>query len=159
MKKLTIALIILTCSNLLVPALAEQVSHNVLRYKTVPPERSFQPLEIYIDSGEQLLAAYQFELTAVVGKVTIVGVENGAHPAFKSKPPYYDPAALHKGRIIIADFNTSRDLPTGKTRVTTVGLMISGETKPEYDLKLIVAADPDGNEIPAEISFIQGEQK
>ena len=158
MKKLMIVLIILACSNLLVPALAEQVSHNVLRYKTEPPARSFQPLEIYLDSGDQPLAAYQFELTAAVGEVAIVGVESGAHPAF-SKPPYYDPAALQKGRILIADFNTVSDLPTGKTRVATVHLMISGPTKPKYELKLIVAANPDGNEIQAKISYVQGEQK
>ena len=159
MKKLMIVLIILACSNRFVPALAEQVSHNVLRYKTEPPARSFQPLEIYLDSGDQPLAAYQFELTAVVGEVAIVGVESGAHPAFSSKPPYYDPAALQKGRIIIADFNISRDLPTGKTRVATVHLMITGDTIPEYNLKLTVAADADGNEIPAQISYVQGGQK
>jgi len=118
----------------------------------------FAPLHIYLDSGTKPLAAYQFELKSASGQIKIVGVEGGQHPAFK-EAPYYDPAALANDRIIIAAFNTGSDLPKGRTRIATIHLQIIGDIEPEYEFELSVAADADGHEIPAEISFEKGEQK
>ena len=112
----------------------------------------FEAVSIFIDSKEQSLAAWQIELTAKGGDVKIVGIEGGEHPAFK-EPPYYDPAALNNNRVIIAAFNTGRTLPTGRTRVARVHVQVSGN--PEYQLRLIVAANADGKEISAIVS--QGE--
>ena len=124
--------------------------------RVVPQKVRFAPLHIYLDSDNQMLAAHQFEISAIKGQVKIVGVEGGEHKAFR-KPPYYDPAALANDRIIIAAFNTGRDLPTDRTRITTIHLQIIGDAEPQYELKLIVAADADGKEIPAEITFEKGE--
>jgi hypothetical protein len=158
----------------------------------------FEAIDIYIDSADQPLAAYQFELLAnqsperkrgVAGEtpahqsperqrrvegetpahqsperqrrvegdnaasqpdapdVKIVGVEGGDHTAFR-EPPYYDPAALSHNRIIIAAFNTGRDLPKGKTRVARLHLQISGP-EPQFKTKLDVAASAEGKDIPA----------
>jgi len=112
----------------------------------------FAPLHIYIDSGEEGLAAFQFELKATVGQIKIVGVEGGEHDAYK-EPPYYDPAALARDRIIIAAFNTGKKLPTGRSRAATIHLQIIGEIEPEYEIDLVVAANADGKEIPAKITF------
>jgi hypothetical protein len=154
--------IILICISLIVPVLAQQAD----RYETAVQQKvRFAQLHIYLDSGNRALAAYQFELKATAGRpalakadVKIVGVENGEHPAFK-EPPYYDPAALANDRIIIAAFSTDKDLPKGRTRVTTIQLQIIGDTEPEYSLELTVAADANGNEIPAKITYEKGEQK
>ena len=121
-----------------------------------PENSAFVPLHIYIDSGDTPLAAYQFELKTVAGRVKIVGVEGGDHPAF-SEPPYYDPAALANDRIIIAAFNTGSNLPAGKTRMATLHLLVTGDTAPEYDIELSAAADPDGQKISAQITFDQGD--
>lgn len=137
----------------IVPVLAQQSEQD---YSTAQSGVRFAPLHIYIDSGNSSLAAFQFELKAAAGQIIIVGVEGGQHKAFK-EAPYYDPAALAKDRIIIAAFNTGRDLPTGRTRIATIHLQIIGDAEPQYELKLIVAADADGKEIPAEISFEKGE--
>ena len=126
----------------------------------VGPKVRFAPLHIYLDSGNKSLAAYQFELKAAAGKpapakagVKIVGVEGGQHKAFK-EAPYYDKAALYKSnRIIIAAFNTGRELPKGRTRIATIHLQIIGDAEPDYELKLTVAADADAKEIAAKISF------
>ena len=116
----------------------------------------FAAVDVYIDSGESPLAAYQFELTATSGEFEIVGVEGGEHAAFK-EAPYYDPAALHgEGRIIIAAFNTGDDLPTGKTRVARVHVRIAGETSPEYAVELIVSASTEGDMIDATVSVSEG---
>ena len=109
----------------------------------------FAAVDVYIDSGETPLAAFQFELNAGNADVKIVGVEGGEHPAF-ARPPYYDPKALHdEGRIIIAAFNTGDDLPTGQTRIARIHVRIIGEQQPEYGVELIVAASPAADEIDA----------
>lgn len=122
------------------------------------PKVRFAPVHVYLDAGDRPLAAYQFELKAAKGRIKIVGVEGGAHPAFQDAP-YYDPAALMNDRIIIAAFNTGRDLPTGRTRVATVHLQITGDAEPQYELSLTTAAGADGENVPAEITFEKGEQK
>ena len=125
----------------------------------VGPKVRFAPLHIFLDSGSQPLAAFQFELKAAAGQIKIVGVEGGQHAAFK-EAPYYDKAALYKSnRIIIAAFNTGRELPKGRTRIATIHLQIIGDAEPDYELKLVVAADADAKEIPAKIDIVRGERK
>ena len=141
--------IILTSIFIAIPVLAQQFGQD---NSAASSKVRFVSMPVYIDSENSALAAYQFELKINKGQVTIVGVENGEHPAF-SEPPYYDPAALTKNRIIIAAFNTGSNLPTGRTRVTTIQLQITGETEPEYELDLMIAADSNGDEIPAEITY------
>ena len=151
MKKITV--IILMSISVIVPVLAQQSEQDIT---TVKPKVLFAPLHIYLDSGNKSLAAYQFELKAAAGQIKIVGVEGGQHAAFKDAP-YYDPAALANDRIIIAAFNTGSELPKGRTRIATIHLQIIGDAEPDYELKLVVAADADAKEIPAEISFEKGE--
>lgn len=151
MKNLIV--IILVCMCLMVPVMAQRSEHND---RPDDPRVRFAPLHIYLDSGTRPLAAFQFELKATTGRIKIVGVEGGQHAAYK-KPPYYDPAALANDRIIIAGFNTGSELPAGRTRIATVHLQIIGDVEPDYELKLAVAADADGKEIPTEITFGKGE--
>jgi hypothetical protein len=153
MKKV-IAIILLSIS-IMVPVLARQTYPDQLE---IQPKVSFAPLNIYLDSGNKPLAAYQFELKTATGQVKIVGVEGGQHKAFK-EAPYYDPAALANDRIIVAAFNTGSELPKGRTRIATIHLQIIGVPEPDYEVKLTVAADADANEIPAKISYEKGEQK
>ena len=145
--------IILTSVCVIVPVLAQQSEQD---YSTAQSGVRFAPLHIYLDSGNSSLAAYQFELKAAAGQIKIVGVEGGRHEAFK-EAPYYDPAALAKDRIIIAAFSTGSNLPKGRTRIATIHLQVAGDAEPQYELKLAVAGDADGKEIPAEISFEKGE--
>jgi len=152
------ALIMFVGSILMVPVIAAPPEGP--SYQTVPPKVRFVWHHVNIDSADMPLAAYQFELKAVQGDVTIVGVEGGQHTAFQ-KPPYYDPAVLQKeNRIIIAAFNTGNDLPAGKNRVASIHLMIEGEIEPDYKVELTVAADPNGKKIPsAKINLETGTAK
>jgi hypothetical protein len=151
MKKITVIILISIVA--IVPVLAQQSEQDITAVK---PKVRFAPLHIYLDSGNRPLAAYQFELKAAAGQIKIVGVEGGQHAAFQ-EAPYYDPSALANDRIIIAAFNTGSELPKGRTRIATIHLQIIGEPEPDYELKLVVAADADAKEIPAEISFEKGE--
>ncbi|HUW33059.1 MAG TPA: hypothetical protein VM223_15730 [Planctomycetota bacterium] len=131
----------------------------------------FTAVDVFIDSKDQPLAAWQIELTAKPDRtdtgradtgvrpyndVKIVGIEGGEHAAFK-EPPYYDPAALNRNRVILAAFSTGQTLPTGRTRVARVHVQVSGT--PEYQIKLIVAASADGKEIQATAAVGQGDEQ
>ena len=112
----------------------------------------FEARDIYIDTRDRELAAYQIEFLDVAGRSVVAGVEGGEHAAFE-KPPYYDSAALRRGRLIIAAFNTGEDLPRGRTRVARLHLEIRGEGEPEFDVKLIVCATSAREGIPATVSL------
>ncbi|MHC4172899.1 MAG: hypothetical protein ACYTBX_11935 [Planctomycetota bacterium] len=153
MKNLIV--IILTSMCVVVPVLAELSEQGS---PAAEPKVRFAPLHIYLDSVNRPLAAYQFELKATAGQIKIVGVEGGQHKAF-NEAPYYDPAALANNRIIIAAFNTGRELPKGRTRIATIHLQITGDIEPDYELNLTVVADADGKEIPAKIDLKRGDTK
>jgi hypothetical protein len=108
-------------------------------------------VDVFIDSGVAPLAAYQFELNVTAGDVTLVGVEGGDHRAYR-QPPYYDPAALARQRIVIAAFDLGSDLPRGKTRVARLMVRVRGATAPAYEATLAVAAAQDGKPVNATIS-------
>ncbi len=112
---------------------------------------NFVALDVYIDSGATPLAAYQIEITAGPGAV-IAGVEGGAAGPFH-EPPYYDPAALRGGRIVLAAFNTGGDLPHGRVRVATLHMREEGPAPADYEPRLIVAAGADGRPIEAKVSI------
>ncbi len=122
-----------------------------------PAAVRFEYIDIYVDSGEASLAAYQFELTDAAGSIKIVGIEGGEHEAFAT-PPYYDPKALKNNRVIIAAFSTADALPTGKTRVATIHVQVEVDVIPEITINLTIAGDVQGNEIDAEVSFIYSDQ-
>jgi hypothetical protein len=117
----------------------------------------FDTIDVFIDPKGQPLAAYQFELAAKAGVVKIVGLEGNAALPFND-PPYYDPAAMQRDRVIVAAFSTADEgkLPHGKVRVATVHVQIEGSAKPAYELKLNVAGNPAGDEIQAEATLTEG---
>jgi len=50
-------------------------------------------------------------------------------------------------------------LPTGRTRVATVHLMITGNTEPQLEVRVQVAADTQGNKITAVATLEKKETK
>ncbi len=127
-------------------------------YASSAQKVTFFPLNIYIDSSSNELAAYQFELYTGNQQVKIVGVEGGDHAAFM-EPPYYDPGALMNNKIIIAAFNNGDVLPKGKTRVATIHIQAPSDYESDFELSLTLAATKGGQKINAQISFEKGEQK
>ena len=114
----------------------------------------FQAVDIFIDSKETPLAAYQLEFLVKTGDAKVVGVEGGEHPAFKVAP-FYDPKAIQHERVIIAAFNTTSGdkLPQGRTRVATIHLQVTGERNPDYAVKLEAAATLEGRKIVVETTY------
>ena len=116
----------------------------------------FTAVDVYIDAAEPM-AAWQLEFSAVSGTMQVVGVENGESKAFDGAP-YYDREAVENGRadrIVVADYTLldQDELPSGRVRVTTLHLMLSGDEAPEFNTRLIVASSCQGKRIDAEISF------
>jgi len=118
----------------------------------------FSAVDVMIDTRGHPLAAYQLTFSVRKGDVKIVSIEGGEHPAFK-EPPYYDPKAIQNERVVLAAFNTSKNLPQGKTRVATVHVQITGAKEPKYAVKLETAADRDGQNIPVEIKVEERKAK
>ncbi len=106
----------------------------------------FEAVDVYIDSRDAALGAYQFEFTDDAGRIRIVGIEGGEVDAY-AEPPHYDAKALAGGRIIIAAYSTADDLPTGRTRVVTIHVQVSGDADPEYTITQVVAGDDAGRPI------------
>ena len=122
------------------------------------PTVRFGHVDVFIQTTDALLAAYQCEIDATAGDVALVGIEGGEHPAFKV-PPYYDPKALGRKRIILGAFNTGADLPRGKTRVARLMVQITGDERPTYAATVQAAASGDGKTIPATISLTDSDSE
>lgn len=114
----------------------------------------FQAVHVYLDARDEPLAAYQLFLRATKGNVQIVGIEGGEPDAFK-QPPFYDPKAIQQERVILAAFSTrpKTGLPTGKVRVATIHLQVTGDGEPEFETKLQAAANHDGKKLAPTISL------
>jgi hypothetical protein len=119
------------------------------------PHAAVHTSDIYIDSGEKPLAAYQIELNDPLGRTQIVGVEGGEPAAFTASP-HYDAAAIGSGHIILAAFSTNRDLPTGKVRVARLRVAFSDAEGPTWMMKVCAAGTADGNRIPPRFYIAQG---
>ena len=117
----------------------------------------FDAIDVFVLTGDEPIAAYQLDLSAAKGIVTIVGIEGGDADVFAA-PPFYDPLAIQNDRVIIAYFSTAKvnALPSGKVRIATIHVQITGNVKPEYDAKLTVAATVDGKPIDAELLLETG---
>jgi hypothetical protein len=113
----------------------------------------FGTLEVFLDPKGKPMAAYQLKVSFLAGQATIVGIEGGGHPAF-SEPPFYDPKAMRKEKVVLAAFSTlgPKKLPTSKVRVATLHLRIAGEPL-KYTYELVTAANAKGKRIPAAVSF------
>lgn len=117
----------------------------VLTMVALLPEQDgrFVTVEIYAQIDAPI-AAWQVELDC---DAKIVGVEGA------SEPPYYDPAALQGGRIILAQFTTEPSPPAGRVLVARVHLMETGRT--EYRATLMAAAAPGGERIFPRIDLVR----
>jgi hypothetical protein len=140
------------CSNLLLLAL---LLGTLLAQPSATEKRvRFQAVDIFIDSRDRPLAAYQLEFSVKNGSAKVVGIEGGEHPAFKDAP-FYDPKAIQQERVIIAAFSTlpTDELPKGKTRVATIHVQIGGELEPEFKLRRETAATVNGRKVSVEATF------
>ena len=105
-----------------------------------------------MDTGDRPLAAYQIEIIGDSRKAKIVGVEGGENAAFKAAP-FYDPAALQGGRIIIAAFTLEDRPPAGRLRVARIHIQETGAVN--YTPKLIAAAGPGSKRMNAKIELVR----
>ena len=114
----------------------------------------FTYVDVMLDPKGQPLAAWQVEVAAEVGDISLVGVETGEHPAYAKRPAYYDPAALKGRRMIVGDFSLDANLPKAKTRVCRLMLEVRGAAKPVYAAKVMAAADGEGKKIDVTVDVI-----
>jgi hypothetical protein len=116
----------------------------------------FEAIDVFLDSGNRRLAAWQLEVKSTANDVQIVGIEGGEHPAF-AEPPYYDKRAMNNNRVIIAAFSTDDNLPSGRSRVARIHVQVRGSGARTWLSELTTSATTDGTRIPAEISIAKAE--
>jgi len=124
-------------------------------FARTPPgagEMRFRALDVIIDTGGRPLAAWQIEIRGEDGASKIVGVEGG-EPAPFAGAPYYDPAALQGGRIIIAAFTTDENPPAGKIRVARLHLAEPGGDQLNYSARILAAATRGGERIEVRVEL------
>lgn len=126
-----------------------------LEHATPTTETTFQAIDLFIDSNNQPLAAYQLDFHATRGTIRIVGIEGGEHGAF-NKAPYYDAKAIQNDHILLAAYSLAdaTSLPTSRSRIARIHLMIEGAEQPEYSLTLTAAGSPDAKHIEAKAEFV-----
>lgn len=126
----------------------EPEADPVARYTSPSAEGEirFAPVEITLEVDEPI-AAYQVELVVTRGAATVVGVEGGPGGGFET--PYYDPAALRGGRIVIGAFSTRHVLTRGRHKVAAVHMREAGPEPAEYELRLVAAASASGERTTA----------
>ena len=77
------------------------------------PSVRFTPLDLYIDSGQTALAAYQVEVHFDPEKVKIVGIEGGETKAYNPAPYYDHRCRLHAGRCPFGPHKGGQTAPPG----------------------------------------------
>lgn len=125
---------------------------TVLDSDTADNGLRFEAIDVFVDSGNEGLAAYQFELDSTSEGVEIVGIEGGEHAAF-AEPPYYDPQAMNGNRVVLAAFSTGRNLPKGRSRVARIHVQLQGAEPKTYRTTLSVSANADGEPVSAELKI------
>lgn len=121
-----------------------------------PPQSRFQTVNLYLDSGDAKLAAYQVDVRYDGKRVKIVGIEGGEGGEGDgfADAPRYDRAGLEGGRIVLAAFTAAdKDAPAGRTRVATLHLYVEGEGAPDINVRLVVAAAPGGEKIQSKVTL------
>ena len=141
MKRLVAALFVIAISLASSPVRADEVS--------------FYPLYVYVDSGDRRLSVYQFELLYDAEAITIVGIEGGTAPF--DEAPYYDPAGMDEGRIVIGSFTTDEDPPRGRVLVAVLHVMQERTERRERGARLVLTAGPDGEKFEAAIDIFREE--
>jgi len=131
MRKLALALLVLGAT-----ALAAQ------------DRPTFETLDLVVESGDRPLGAYQVELTGGA----VVGLEGGESKAW-AEAPYYDPAALEGGRLIVAAFTLDASAPAGKIRVARIHVM--GNKDAKYEVKLMAAAAAGGDRTHPKVELVR----
>jgi hypothetical protein len=112
------------------------------------PQLRFVTVEVYAQTKDRPLAAWQIEVECDPARAKIVGVEGNGE-----KPPYYDSAALQGGRIILASFTMEPHPPAGRVLVARVHLEETGRT--DYSVKLMAAASPGGERFEPMVEIIR----
>jgi len=122
-----------------------------------PATPAFRAVDVWLDAGGERLSAYQVELRYDRARMKLVSLEGGDDAAFVA-PPYYDPAGLAGGRIVIAALTADDDVPRGRIRVARLHVMVEdGGAVPPVESTLVTAARPGGDRIAPEIELRETE--
>lgn len=120
--------------------------------RAVLAQPAFYAIDVFIDSDDAPLAAWQIEVSDRAGLALLTGVEGGEHGAF-AEPAHYDPRALKNHRVVLLAYHLGEDCPVGRTRVATLHFVQERAGKPSFKARLVTAAGPDGRVLAARVEI------
>lgn len=111
----------------------------------------FKTMDLFVESGEVSLGAWQIELRYDPQHVSLTGIEATLPNA---KPPVYDSRGLQSGHITLADF-TLHPNGFGSNSVHVARLHLAEHTVAEFHTQLKAAASTDGTKLPRATAFLR----
>lgn len=127
-----------------------------------PQERATSPssftwVDVWVDSGQTPLAAWQVKVRATEGQVSLVGVEGVDFPDAR-KAPWFDEKARGGSEVIVASFSPqeSLQLPRGRVCVARLHLEVRGSTAPRFAAEAVTAATFGGARFPITVNVVKG---
>jgi hypothetical protein len=124
----------------------------------VAPARSFATIEVWIDSGESVLAGWQLRADFGKSDARIVGVEGGAPGAYH-EPPHYDPRALNGGEIVLAALAEGNELPAGRILVAVLHVEHAPSGLPPLEISDVIGVGTDGRAVEARVVQENGAER
>ena len=120
----------------------------------------FAVFDVFVDAGEEKLAAYQLKISDERAAVKILSVEGGEHASF-AEAPKFDSKAIQRDVIKMAAFSldAAEKLPSGKVRVASLHVEIGPGLTPEWKATMEAAAGPKGKKISAKVSISKPENQ
>lgn len=120
----------------------------------------FAVFDVFLQTGNDKLAAYQLKISDEHAAVKIVSVEGGEHPSF-AEAPKFDPKAIQRDVIKIAAFSleVGEKLPAGRVRVASLHVEIGPGLTPEWKAIVEAAGGPGGAKISAAVSILKRENQ
>ena len=115
----------------------------------------FEAVDIWIDAGSDPLTAWQVAVRYDATRVQVIGVEGGEPQAFRAAP-FYDPAGMEQGRIILAAFTADHAAaPAGLVRVGRLHLRVQGRPPHGCKSELVTAGTVRGQRIIAFVDLAE----
>ena len=110
----------------------------------------FEVVNIYIDSQENALVAYQIELT-YDEDIEIVSIEAGQTKAF-THAPFYQKTPKNKGKLVLASFTTKDEIaPKGMNKFCSIHIRYTGKNELRIKTLVKAAAKAGGEKIPIKV--------
>lgn len=113
----------------------------------------YETVDIYIDCGDAVLAAYEIEVQFDPSVARVSQVDAGTSAGFLDAPASH-PSSYESGRIKLAAFQLNEREPSGRVHVARVHFRSVDVGHSLVVCRIVALADPAGKRIPGQILLV-----